>query len=117
MERLTRLSVNHPWTTLAVVGLITLVLGAGLPKVRNEYGYRVLIGDEHPTIVQLDNFIERFGGGLPIMVAWECGPGKPCQHALDAESLRVADSITRAAQELPTVRNVIGPANAPLLTP
>ena len=71
MEHLTRLSLDYPKTTLAVLCLVTAILAVGLPRVRSEFGYRVLVGDDHPAVQRLDGFIERFGGGFPIQIAWE----------------------------------------------
>ena len=115
MERLTRLSLGYPKTTLAVLLVVTVVLGAGLPRVRPEFGYRVLIGDDHPAIQQLDRFIEKFGGGLPIQIAWECGPGFPCESVFDAESMAVSSAISERLRSTPGVGSVTAPSNAPLL--
>ena len=41
MHHLTRLALNHPRATLAVLAVLTVALGAGLPRVRPEYGYRI----------------------------------------------------------------------------
>jgi predicted RND superfamily exporter protein len=50
-----------------------------------------------------------------VQIAWECGDGAPCAHALDARSLRMADAIGRRLSAAEGVRSVVGPANAPLL--
>ncbi len=115
MYHLTRLSLAYPKTTIAILLAITAFLGAGLPNVRSEYGYRVLVGDEHPSIRALDALIEQFGGGLPVQIAWECGEGRPCKDVFDEPSLRMADAITSELAGAEGVRDVIGPANAPLL--
>jgi predicted RND superfamily exporter protein len=115
--RLTRLSLTYPKLTLLVVGLVTAVLGVGLTRLRTEFGYRVLIGDSHPSVVTLDRMIERFGGGLPIQIAWECGEGHPCDNVFDGASLRMADSVTRALAPLSGILEVQGPSNADLLVP
>ena len=115
MERLTRLSLEYPKTTLAVILAVTVVLGAGLPRVRPEFGYRVLIGDDHPAIRQLDGFIEKFGGGLPIRIAWECGVGFPCKNVFDAASMRVSKEISERLLSTPGVGRVTAPSSAPLL--
>ena len=75
MHRLTEFSLRRPWLTLAVLLVITGVLAEGLPKVKPAYGFRVLIGSDHPAIQALDSLIEEFAGGHPVRIAWECGPG------------------------------------------
>ena len=54
MHRLTEFSLRRPWLTLAILLAITVGLGLGLPKLETKYGYRVLVGDEHPSIQSLD---------------------------------------------------------------
>ena len=68
---LTQRSLRYPKLTLFVLLVITAALGAGTSRVKSEYGYRVLLGDDHPSIRILDEFIERYGGGLPIIIAWD----------------------------------------------
>ena len=68
MEHLTRFSLEYPKTTLAVLLLITAVLGAGAPRVQQAYGARVLIGNDHPAIRALDSLIAEFAGGHPARV-------------------------------------------------
>jgi predicted RND superfamily exporter protein len=117
VHHLTRLSLTYPKTTIAILLVVTAILGAGLPNVRSEYGYRVLVGDDYPSIQALDALIEQFGGGLPVQIAWECGPGRPCANVFDEASLKMADAVTRELAGAEGVRDVVGPANAPLLVP
>ena len=117
MYRLTRLTLDHPRTAWLLLLLVTALLGAGLPQVRVEHGSRVLIGSDHPIIQRLDSFVGRFGGGLPVRVAWPCGEGQPCQHALDGASLRVAHAVTEWLESRGDVRNVVSPSNATILVP
>jgi predicted RND superfamily exporter protein len=115
--RLTRLSLTYPKLTLLAVALVTAVLGVGLTRLRTEFGYRVLVGDDHPSIRTLDSFIEQFGGGMPFYIVWECGEGHPCNTAFDRTSLAMADSVAQALSPLPAVQRVEGLANAGLLVP
>ena len=117
MYRLTRLSLSYPKLTLLVVALVTAVLGVGLTRLRTEFGYRVLIGDEHPSVRALDAFIAQFGGGLPARIAWECGEGQPCNTVFDPSSLEMAFAVTNALSPLAGIQNVEGPATAALLVP
>ena len=92
---LARSSIQRPRAWLSVLLVITCVLAVGLTRLRTEFGYRVLLGDDHPSIQALDQFIAEFGGGLPVKIAWECGDGFPCQSAVDAVSLSMAHELTR----------------------
>jgi hypothetical protein len=115
MHRLTRLSLAYPQAAIALLLAVTVALCAGLPRVESAYGYRVLVGDAHPSIRSLDALIEQFGGGLPVQIAWECGAGAPCQDVFEPRSLELADVVTRELAAAQGVRSVLGPANAPLL--
>jgi predicted RND superfamily exporter protein len=114
---MTRVALASPRATLVVLGLVTLLLAGGLPRLRTAFGYRVLIGDDHPAIQAIDGLIERFGGGLPMMIAWECGDGHPCESVFDRTSLSMAHAVAEALAPIDGVQNVQGPANAGLLVP
>lgn len=85
--------------------------------MHTEFGYRVLLGDDHPAVRTLDGLLAEFGGGLPLWLAWECGDGHPCASALDSVSLRMAQALARELAALPDARSVRGPADAPILAP
>lgn len=117
MHRLTRLTLQHPRTATALLILSTAALASGLPALRTEFGFRVLIGGDHPAVQRLDRMIEQFGGGFPAIIAWECGAQHSCRHALDEASLGMADEIVRDLASSPGIRSVVGPSNAPLMVP
>jgi hypothetical protein len=110
----TRISLSRRLLVgLALLG-VTIALGAGLPRVRTEFGARVLIGDDHPTIRRLDAFLERYGSGMPLYIAWECGAGRPCESAFDEASLRMAQDVTARLSSEASVSKVWSPSNTPL---
>ncbi len=115
MHRLAEFSLRRPWLTLGVLLVITGVLGAGVPRVKPAYGFRVLIGADHPAIQALDSLIDEFAGGYPARIAWKCGRGEPCNTVFDAASLEMADALTQELAAAAPVMNVLGPANAPVL--
>ena len=117
MHRLTEFSLQHPWFTAAVLFAITAGLAAGIPNIQPGYGYRVLLGDHHPAVQNLDSMIEEYAGGSPIRIAWECGENRPCRTALDESSLQMAARVSRQLELLPAVRAVQGPADTALLVP
>ena len=116
-SRLTTYCVDRPKQTLLIMFTITMLLGFGLPKLHSEFGFRVLVGDGHPSIVALDEFIQNFGGGLPVQIAWECGVGKPCADVFDPVSLEMASKLTRQLEQAQGILSVWGPANAPVFLP
>ena len=61
--------------------------------------------------------IEEYSGGSPSRIAWECGPGHPCQSVFDEASLQMADRLTQELELLPMVRAVESPTTAALLVP
>ena len=117
MHQLTRLTLDRPKAMLFVIGAITVFFAAGLPHLRTEFGYRVLVGDAHPSIVALDELIDRFGGGFPLSIAWECGNEFPCQTVFDPQSLEMANDITHAISRVQGVLKVDSPATTGLLVP
>jgi predicted RND superfamily exporter protein len=117
VHHLTRLSPRHPKILVELLLAVTALLAAGLPRLRTEFGFRILIGDDHPSIWRLDRMIEQFGDGFPALIAWECGVGHPCRHALDEASLKMADEVSRQLEATRGIRTVHGPSNAPLLVP
>jgi len=117
MFRLTRFSLAHPKGTLVVIALVTAVLGVGLTRLQTEFGFRVLLGGNHPSIRTLEQFIHQFGGGLPIQIAWVCGEDQPCETVFDHRSLEMADSVTRSLSAVGGVRRIESPASAKVLVP
>ena len=117
MYYLTRISLTYPKATLGVILAVTMILGAGLPNLRTEFGYRVLIGDDHPSIRSLDEFIELFGGGLPLQIVWECGEGFPCSSVFDDISIGMAHELAQQLEGIGSVQSILGPSNAALLVP
>ncbi|MCH2173487.1 MMPL family transporter [Myxococcota bacterium] len=115
MHRLTAFSLRRPGLTFFVLLSITGALGAGAPRVEQAFGFRVLVGSEHPAIRALDSLIEQFSGGYPVRIAWECGEGHPCQSVFDEVSLGMADALTRELASAAGVLNVLSPANAGVL--
>lgn len=110
-------SLSRPLVATLVLGALTIGLGAGLPRVRTEFGYRPLLGADHPEIRRLESFIDLFGGGFPVWVAWRCGPPAPCGRALDERSLSMARQLEARLEGRPEVRSVHGPASTSLLVP
>lgn len=116
MRVLTRYALRSPRTTTALVVLFTAVAVWGLPRTVTEVGYRAILGEDHPAVQRLDDLIDTFGGGLPVMAVWSCDAQSPCESAFDDASLRMAESVERSLSSHSLVLRVESPASAPLLT-
>ena len=116
-EALVRGVLAHRAATLLVLAALTCAFGAGLPKLHAAYGYHVLIGDDHPAILKLDAFIEMFGGGQPIVVAWDCGAEAPCAHPLDRAAVEMVHDVGSALASRGDVRRVASAATTSVIIP
>lgn len=115
MTALAHLSLRRPRTVLVALAVATIALGAGLPRLRTEVGYRAFLGAGHPAVRELDAFVARFGGGLPMAVVWSCETSPACDGVFDAASLGMAFELAGGVATLPGVRRVDGPATSPVL--
>lgn len=117
LHRLTRTAIDHPRVVLALVLLATGVFAIGALRVRAEFGYRVLIGDDHPSIRRLDSLVSVFGGGIPILLSWRCDDGAPCEDVFGPAALDMAQNVVERLQPIEGVRSATGPSNATLIVP
>ena len=72
MLRLARVSITSPRATLLVIAIFSGILGSGLLQLRTDTGYRSFLGADHPSVVRFDEFIDAYGGGLPLAAVWSC---------------------------------------------
>jgi hypothetical protein len=114
---LARFSLRHPRLTAAALVLTTLVLAFGTTRLRSDVGYRAFLGESHPVIRELDGFLARFGGGLPMLAVWSCAESPACDSAFDPSALRMAHDVAGALARIDGVRRVDSPATSPLLAP
>ena len=99
MERLTRVALAHPLALCLMVLSVSGSFAALLPRLVSETGYRAYLGADHPTVRRLDDFVEGFGGGLPIAAVWGCEGTAPCKTIFDPPALEMARDVVR--QDLP----------------
>ncbi len=102
-----------------MVVLLVLVLGVALlasriPTLRAETGYRAYLGNEHPTVIRLDQFIDDFGGGLPIIATWSCEQSAACETVFDSSSLAMAHSVVRDLSSRSDIIRIESPATTQL---
>jgi hypothetical protein len=117
VEWLTRRAFEHPRAVLLLVVCLTLFAAAGLPRIPTEVGYRGVLGNSHPSVLELEAFIERFGGGLPVFAVYSCAETRVCNSVFDDAPLQMARSVEQAMAGHPLVRRVDSPASSPILAP
>lgn len=114
---MTRLVLRHPRWAIAALVAATIAFAAGLPRLTTDVGYRAFLGPQHPVVRRFDKFLERFGGGLPMVALWSCAESPACTNALDAASLAMSRRVGESLAASPAVLGVTSPATATLLIP
>ena len=117
MTRLARLALARPRAVLALAVAATLFFGAGIAKLETSVGYRAFLGAHHPAVRDLDAFLDRFEGGLPLALVYACENGAPCASVFDREALEMARDVTASLRGAPGVRRVESPATAIVFLP
>ena len=115
MAALTRLTLDHPKLAASILVLITALALAGVRRVETAVGYRALLGEEHAAITELDAFVRRFGGGLPIAAGWSCETTRACESVFDPAALAMAHAVARTLEAVPDVARVDSPATSPVV--
>ena len=98
MEWLTRRALGSPRATLMLALAITALAAAGFPRIATEVGYRGVLGDTHPSVLELEAFIARFGGGLPVFAVYSCAESRACDSVFDDAPLRMAAWVVGAGE-------------------
>lgn len=111
----TRIALARWRTTAAAAAVITIVAVAGLLRLQTAVGYRAFLGAEHPVVQEFDEFVERFGGGLPLLAVWSCATSTACNSALDDASLAMAYGLVQRLNGIAAIRLVDSPATSGLL--
>src|SRR5215475_13539365 len=117
MPRITSLCVRHPWATLSVTLLLTAIAGWSTLRTHLAVGTDANLGANHPAVQAFGEFLSRFGGGYPIVIAFECADAQVCRSALDPAALEMAYAITRQLEQSSFVSSVASPATSQLLVP
>ena len=115
LERLARFSIDHPRLIVTVILAATVGLGASLPSLEQKFGYRVLLGGDHPAIVRLESVMDQYGGGFPAQIVWRCGDGAPCESVFSPSSIETARELEEALGNVEGVRATLSPASTSLL--
>ena len=117
MHRLTAMCVRRPWATVLFALALTAAAGWSALHTRTAVGTDAGLGADHPAVRQFDAFLERFGGGYPVVVAYECGDPAVCRSVLERAALEMADAVSQELVQASFVSRVSSPAVTRLLLP
>ncbi|MFN8546213.1 MAG: MMPL family transporter [Candidatus Binatia bacterium] len=105
LERYVRFLVRRAWLVLAVITVMTIAVGSGMAKLRQEFDIEKSLPANHP-FVQIDRTIrQQFGGRNTMIIAIVPRDGTVWRP----EVLEVVRDVTAAALTLPDVipQNVV----------
>src|SRR5262245_20572318 len=117
MHRITSLCVRHPWATVSVTLALTALAGWSSLRATQGVGTDASLGAGHPAVRQFSDFLGRFGGGYPIVIAFECDNTGPCRSVFDQAALHMAYAVARQLEQSSFVSRVSSPATSQLLVP
>jgi hypothetical protein len=117
MQRLTVLCARHPWATVLLTLALTAAAGWSALHTPTAVGTDANLGADHPAVQDFDAFLQRFGGGYPIVVAYECGNPALCQGVFDREALEMAYTVSQQLLASSFVSRVSSLATSSLLIP
>jgi predicted RND superfamily exporter protein len=116
MHRLTELALCWPRLTLVLAVVTSAVSTFSASDATPNAGAHAMIGEEHPAVLELEEFSRRFGGGYPVVIAWSCETtSDPCASVFDERSLRMAAFVGSDLSEVAHVSRVLSPAETGLL--
>lgn len=71
-------SERRPWLVIFLILLITLALGAGASRIRQEFGYKAMLPKEKESVKVMEEAGELFGGTMEeqVLLEGEGGPGR-----------------------------------------
>jgi len=115
MSFLSRSALAHPILTLMLVGIGSAVALAGVLRLSTDTGFRSYLGSSHAAVREFDEFIDGFGGGLPIAAVWSCQQTSVCDSVFDPRSLEMDEAVSSAMQRQSGVRRVDSPATTIVL--
>jgi predicted RND superfamily exporter protein len=114
---LTRFALASPRSTLGAIAALSVAFAVGAAQVGTDAGYRAYMGEAHPSVLRLDSFVARFGGGLPIAAVYRCGGLAPCDDVFDPTALEMARTVAQRLDGVIGVSAIATPATSPLLVP
>lgn len=116
MHRLTAICVRYPLVTVGVSAVLSAVSLVAVLHTEMAVGTDANLGAEHSAVEEFDSFLDRFGGGYPILIGYECFPSE-CDTVLDPTALEMASAISRSLEKAASVSRVSSVAASRLLSP
>ncbi|MCP3985854.1 MAG: MMPL family transporter [bacterium] len=110
MGSLSRFALARPVQALMLIGVVSVVSAIGILRLRADTGFRSYLGPSHAAVREFDEFIEGFGGGLPVAAVWSCRETSVCEDVFDPRSLEMDATVSSAMRRQPGVRRVESPA-------
>jgi predicted RND superfamily exporter protein len=115
MHRLTALCVRHPWLTVLVALAVSVTAARSALRTELSVGMQAVLGADDPILREFEAFLARFGGGYPVLIAYECARPEACRTALDPRALEMADEVASRLTQAPHVSRVSSVATTSLL--
>ncbi len=115
MSRLTSWSLRRPWLVVLLAAALVTWCAVAAMRLPTAIGVESALGPHHARIQEFHAFIERYGAGHAILLAWSCGRVADCDGVLDEISLRAVARVGRALEPSPGVIRVESPVTTPLL--
>lgn len=115
MGFLSRSALAHPFLSMVLIGIASAVALAGVLQLGADTGFRSYLGSSHPAVREFDQFIDGFGGGLPVAAVWSCRETTACDDVFDPRSLEMAEAVSSAMRRQAGVRRVESPATTVIL--
>ncbi|HBP20360.1 MAG TPA: hypothetical protein DEA08_21535, partial [Planctomycetes bacterium] len=104
--------MQRPKTTLLVLLVLGLVLGAGLTRLGFDPTTEKVFPQGHEAVETYQAFREAFGGDEAVFLAFEMPPG---QDVFAREALELSRALSAAAGELEGVEQSFALADMPVL--
>jgi hypothetical protein len=98
-ERWARFLVRRRWAVLATIAALTIVIGAGIGRLRAESNVEASLPADHPYVVTDHAIRKQFGGRNAILIAVVPRTGDVWRP----EVLQVVQDVTLAALRLPDI--------------
>jgi len=111
MRKIIEWIVNHPWLVIGLVGVITLLFLAAIPRLTTLADFKEYISKGDPAIAAMDRAEERYGSQTFFMVAIETE-----DTVFKAETLEKIKEMQREFEGIIGVDEVTGPLNAQVIT-
>jgi len=102
--------VDHPWPTVAVIFVLTVGIGLGLPRLQINTDFESYLDADDPAVVAKDRAEERYGSQDTLMIALEAP-----ETVFRADVLEAIEGLTKGIEAVSGVDVVTAPLNAQLI--